>query len=243
MLVHFLKKTDFEMLLDFMTPVFFEVVPSLGMARVLGTLLKDLGNKKKFSSLKKETESLLREVGFHWVDRKHFGRIRLEILSETEKVEFGEKILRLYFAQLLMRPTAFLDLRMVSFGEGEAWLPKPIYYRWENDFLEGIRAVYLGFFLENDLLLKRGLQQLNLEHAENVFKNHFGEDKQEAILFTLSHLTHSLHSVFMSCKNQRAKMHPDFFAFGFYLLSLYETLESLQVKLNVRQTFLRSACG
>ena len=44
MLNNFLKGTEWEMLLDFISPVFFEVVPTLGMASVFGTVVKDYAN-------------------------------------------------------------------------------------------------------------------------------------------------------------------------------------------------------
>jgi hypothetical protein len=236
-MIHLLKGTEWEMLLDFISPVFFEVVPTLGMLSVFGTVVKDYANKEKFSKIKAETESLIKESGFKFTESSHFKTLSIEDWSEEKKIEFGERVLSLYFSQFLKRSEAILDLRFSSFGENNEWSPKPIYYHWNKDFLEGIRALYLGFYSEDNNLMKKGLEKLNLAHAEDIFKNHFGEGDQDSVLFTLSHFKKSLHALFVSCKKHKAKIPPDFFTFGFYLLCLYENLEKLNVKLNVRKVF------
>ena len=40
-----LRGTDWEMLTDFVSPVFFDVVPTLGMASVFASIAKDYANK------------------------------------------------------------------------------------------------------------------------------------------------------------------------------------------------------
>lgn len=240
-MINLLKGTEWEMLLDFISPVFFEVVPTLGMASVFGTLARDYANTAKFAKIKTETEALLKECAFQFVDSSEFRSLKVELMSETQKVEFGEKVLSLYFNQFLKKPEAILDLRLSSFGENNLWSPKPIYYRWNRQFLEGMRGLYLGFYSNNRELMREGLKKLNLAHAEDIFQNHFGEGDQDSNLFTFSHFKKSLHALFVSCKEQKAKLPPDFFAFGFYLLCLYENLEKLGVKLNVRRVFNRVA--
>ena len=240
-MINFLKGTEWEMLLDFISPVFFEVVPTLGMASVFGTLAKDYANPAKFAKIKSETEALIKECQFQFVGNSEFHPLKVESMSETQKVEFGEKVLSLYFTQFLKRPEAILDLRFSSFGENNLWSPKPIYYNWNSQFLEGMRGLYLGFYSNNRELMREGLRKLNLAHAEDIFQNHFGEGDQDSVLFTFSHFKKSLHALFVSCKEQKSKLPPDFFAFGFYLLCLYENLEKLGVKLNVRRVFNRVA--
>ncbi len=241
MLNNFLKGTEWEMLLDFISPVFFEVVPTLGMASVFGTVVKDYANKENFSKIKAETEALIKESGFKFTESSHFNPLSIEDGSEEKKIEFGERVLSLYFSQFLKCSEAILDVRLSSFGSNNDWSPKPIYYRWDREFLAGIRSLYLGFYSEDSKLMKTGLEKLNLAHAEDIFKNHFGEGDQDSVLFTLSHFKKSLHALFVSCKKHKAKIPPDFFTFGFYLLCLYENLEKLNVKLNVRKVFNRVA--
>lgn len=175
MLINLLKGTEWEMLLDFISPVFFEVVPTLGMASVFGTLAKDYTHTVKFAKIKSDTEELLKKCHFEFVHNSEFHPLKVAVMSETQKVEFGEKILSLYFSQFLKRPEAILDLRLSSFGENNLWAPKPIYYRWNSQFLEGMRGLYLGFYSNDRELMQEGLKKLNLAHAENIFSNHFGE--------------------------------------------------------------------
>ena len=47
-----LKGTDWELLTDFVSPVFFEVVPTLGMAKVFGSILKDYSSANEFTLAK-----------------------------------------------------------------------------------------------------------------------------------------------------------------------------------------------
>ena len=43
-----LKGTDWELLTAFVSPVFFEIVPTIGMAKVFGAIVKDYANTKEF---------------------------------------------------------------------------------------------------------------------------------------------------------------------------------------------------
>lgn len=58
--------------------------------------------------------------------------------------------------------------------------------------------------------------------------------------FKLKDFRDSFHEIFLSCKNARTTLHPNFFALGLLLSSLYENLESLGVAFNVREIFLET---
>jgi hypothetical protein len=235
-----LKGTDWELLTDFVSPVFFEVVPTLGMAKVFGSILKDYASAKEFTNVKTAAtvtlEARLKNSGLKLVD-KISAKPNIRGLSLEERREFGSMVLKIYFGQLFADHKTILDLRSSAFNGMTEWAPKPVFYGWTNDFKEGLQKLYTGFYKGDDATLKVGLQKLNLSHAESVIQGHFGQGSQDAVTFSLQHFKQSLHAVFMSCKNNKTKLHPDFFGLGVYLLCLYENLEGLDCPLDVRSAF------
>ena len=239
-----LRGTDWEMLTDFVSPVFFEVVPTLGMASVFASIAKDYANKSEFIRVKESTQSAFKSSAstrlnseIKIFDHLENGAVDLDSLTADEKKRRGDLILQVYFSQLLACQSTILDIRSNAFGKDGAWAPKSVYYRWNKDFRTGICDLYRGFYQDNKVLFDSGLKQLNLAHASDIFRAHFGEGDQDSVTFTLQHFKKSFHAIFLSCKENRAKLHPDFFALGVYLVCLYEHLEKLNIPLNVRSAF------
>ncbi len=238
-LLNSLKGTDWEMLTDFVSPVFFDVVPTLGMANVFGKIAKDYANKPLFRNVSEEIQS---KIGDPLAVKlapgeKANNKGWIQELSSDDKKNFGEKVLQLYFAQLFSCDVNILDLRAQSFSSISTWSPNSIYYRWNPEFKDAVSLMYKGFYLDDNEAFKTGLRQMNLEHAADIFRSHFGSGDQDAVVFKLSEFKKSFHAIFVSCKENRAKLHPDFFALGVYLVCLYDNLEALGVPLNVRRAF------
>jgi hypothetical protein len=238
-----LKGTDWELLTDFVSPVFFEVVPTLGMAKVFGSILKDYSSAKEFKNVKTAAAKTLEarvntRTGkpLQLVD-KLSAKTHIHNLSLEDRQEYGSMVLKIYFSQLFADQKTILDLRSSAFNGMMEWAPKPVFYGWSPEFKEGLQKLYSGFYQGNDLLFKAGLEKLNLSHAESVIHGHFGQGNQDAVTFSLDHFKQSLHAVFMSCKNNKTRLHPDFFGLGVYLLCLYENLEGLNCPLDVRLAF------
>ena len=234
-----LKGTDWEMLTDFVSPVFFDVVPTFGMASAFASIAKDYADKTKFERVREQVAKSL-EDPLKIAIAKTRGEDLLASLSHDKKIERGEKVLEVYFRQLLTCETGILDLRSSSFSGTATWHPNSIYYRWKPDFRSAIAGMYRGFYLGDDAAFNQGLRELNLLHAADKFRAHFGSGSQEAVTFKLSEFKKSFHAIFVSCKENRAKLHPDFFALGVYLVCLYEHLEALGVPLNVRASFIKA---
>jgi hypothetical protein len=241
-----LKGTDWEMLTAFVSPVFFEVVPTLGMAKVFGTIVKDFANTLEFERVRDAAKESLDKVNAKetcelkilavLTQKKPSGTLAL-----AERQAFGHMVLKIYFAQIFSNHKSILDLRSSAFDGRLEWAPKAVYFKWSDEFRAGLRDLYLGFYTNDDARLNAGLLKLNLMHAKSVINGHFGEGEQDAVRFSLGHLKKSLHAVFISCKENKAKLHPDFFAMGAYLLCLYENLEGLDCPLDVRRAFLEVA--
>jgi hypothetical protein len=238
-LLNSLKGTDWEMLTDFVSPVFFDVVPTLGMASVFAKIAKDYANKPLFKTICDEIQSKIADPLAVKLapGEKTANKSWIQELSNDDKKIFGEKVLQLYFAQLFSCDVNILDLRAQSFSSMSTWSPNSIYYRWNPEFKGAVSLMYKGFYLDDHEAFKTGLRQMNLEHAADIFRAHFGSGDQDAVVFKLSEFKKSFHSIFVSCKENRAKLHPDFFALGVYLVCLYDNLEALGVPLNVRRAF------
>lgn len=242
-----LRGTDWEMLTDFVSPVFFEIVPTLGMVNVFASIAKDYANKSEFTRARDVVGSALSSghllampMSIKLADHFEAPAIDLETMTPEEKKRHGEFILQIYFAQLYATDTTILDVRSTSFGANQTWVPKAIYYRWNKEFRSGICELYRGFYHNDPALFESGLKRLNLSHAGELFKAHFGEGSQDAVTFSLQHFKKSFHAIFLSCKEHRSKLHPDFFALGVYLVCLYEHLEKIDIPLDVRSAFNRA---
>jgi len=218
-----LRGTDWEMLTGFISPAFFDVVPTLGMAKVLAILVKDYTRTDEFQKILVSNKKLMPK------DQK-----KMDHLPQVQIV------LEIYFAQLFKRECAVLDLRSSAFDFKKStysWNPKPLYYSWDEKFLQAIRDMYAGFYANRDDLLLSGLRSLDLEHAQHIFIQHFGANDQKSVTFKLDHFTKSFQAIFESCKKHKTKLHPDFFALGAYLLCLYEHLERYDMPFDVRGAF------
>jgi len=231
------------MLTAFVSPVFFEVVPTLGMTKVFGAIVKDFANTQEFERVRDAAKGTLEKVNAKETTTLKIvpqltQKMSLEALSLAERQAFGHMVLKIYFAQIFSNHKSILDLRSSAFQGRLEWAPKAVYFNWSDDFKAGLRDLYLGFYTNDDARLNAGLLKLNLMHAKSVINGHFGEGEQDSVKFSLGHFKKSLHAVFVSCKKNKARLHPDFFALGAYLLCLYENLEGLDCPLDVRRAFL-----
>ncbi|NDE15570.1 hypothetical protein EBZ80_11635 [bacterium] len=220
-----LRGTDWEILTGFVSPAFFDVVPTVGMARVVGKLLNDYANPAEFEKALKKARKVVP---------------RLSAAECDDPKARGRAVLELYFRQVFDFDAAVLDLRASAFefkAGKVTWSPKPIFYEWDKDFVAALRLVYGGFYGGDDEKFLAGLAALDLEHAKGSFKAHFGSGDQSAVTFSLATFKKSFHGIFESCKKNKTRLHPDFLALGAYLLCLYEHLEALDVPLDVRGAF------
>lgn len=238
-----LKGTDWEMLTAFVSPVFFEVVPTIGMAKVFGVIVKDFANTREFDRVREATKETIEKINEGQTNPCQLVKSLTKkqdrrSLGVEERQAFGQLVLKIYFAQIFSKHKSILDLRSSAFVWPSEWAPKPVYYQWNTDFKSGLQDLYQGFYTNDDPLLTAGLSKLNLLHAKKVINGHFGEGEQDAVRFSLEHFKKSLHAVFISCKENKSRLHSDFFALGAYLLCLYENLEGLDCSLDVRRAFI-----
>jgi hypothetical protein len=242
MLSRLLKGTEWVKAADYLSPVFFQVVPTLLMGKSLASLASSYGNRKSFISVCEALAPKVKELG-----------IQLSFGAQNEQYEVSQKqnlsaddeakVLTLYFWQLLFADSLLLDYRRAAFfltADGQiVWKPKPLFTRFDQKFAQGIRQMYQGFYSANWPLFDQGLRDLDLFHAKDLFIDHFGRS-QSSMQFELSTFRKTFHELFVSCKENRTQLHPDFLAFGAGLFGLYEHLEHNSNAFDVRAAFIRA---
>tara|TARA_B100000886_G_scaffold334999_1_gene291393 strand:- start:656 stop:1432 length:777 start_codon:yes stop_codon:yes gene_type:complete len=162
----------------------------------------------------------------------------------------GEKILELFFTQILVGNSFFLDLRSSRFeqiSDKLIWSPNGLHCKFSENFQHGLKNLYTGFFHDNDDLYKKGLEQIGLissgdteemkQEIMDIFANHFGDSNQEKVVFRMSHFTDSFHSVFDRIFEHKKKLNEDFVYLGIYLVTLYLHLEEIDEPMDVRKIF------
>lgn len=169
-------------------------------------------------------------------------------LDETETlIARGDDILRLYFSQWLVPQGMFIDLRMARFGADEAGLvfaPNGLWLELRPAFREGMLALYRSFYSSDEQAFDRALRQMGMlqeglaEHAAEELKQllhrHFGID-QRAQRFSIDSFKASFDELFEFFVAHNYKLHSDFVFVGFYLITLYLTLEQLGQAHDVRK--------
>ena len=159
----------------------------------------------------------------------------------------GDDILRLYFSQWLVPEGMFIDLRMARFGVDEAGLvfaPNGLWLELQPGFREGMLALYRSFYSSDEQafdsalrrmgMLQAGLEESAVEELKQLLHRHFGID-QSAQHFCIDSFKASFDELFGFFVAHDYKLHSDFVYVGFYLITLYLTLEQLGQAHNVRE--------
>jgi hypothetical protein len=242
MLGRLLRGTEWARAADYLSPVFFQVVPTLPMGKRLASLASSYGDRKSFNTVCDILAPKIKGLGIqlsHGTKSDQHEPTEKHTLSAEEE----EKVLTLYFWQLFFADTILLDYRRATFyltDDGQVvWRPKPLFTRFDPKFAQGIREMYQGFYTANWTLFDQALKDLGLLHARDLFIAHFGAS-QSSMRFELSAFRKTFHELFVSCKENRSHLHPDFLAFGAGLFSLYENLEQNGNTFDVGAVFKRA---
>jgi hypothetical protein len=237
--------TGFRRFLDFVSPAFFEVMPPLQLAQQMRSLVAAYRDDAAFQKVRQEAASFLEDsnLGVRMLlDEDPPSRTDIRALPDEARSELGHALLRLYFAQLFSTRPTLLDLSRDRFGVLDGtlvWTPGKGHLAWDESFRGAMVAIYQGFYHEVPGALAQALDRLHLASAEPLFRQHFGEGAQKSVRFTVAHFVDSFHQIFVHCKEAKIRLHPNFLPLGIYLATLYESLEALDVPLDVRTAFLQ----
>lgn len=165
----------------------------------------------------------------------------------------GEKILKLYFMQIMKGKKIFLDLRPKYFaGHGETlfWAPNGLWAELDPDFAEGIRKVYSGYYQNNDSLFSEGMMEAGLIKKEwdeskknevlEVFKKHFSNGRNEKIVFSIDAFKDSFTQIFKTLVKNKIQLDKNFLYLGIMLVTLYITLDQIDGEYDVTKIFIES---
>ncbi len=170
----------------------------------------------------------------------------IEVDDNARREQLGDEILRLYFCQWLAEPGMFIDLRMARFGTDENDLlfnPNGLWIRLRPEFREGMLALYRSFYSSDDEAFDTALRQMGMLHDDlspsaadelkQLLFQHFGIE-QEAQRFSIDSFKASFDELFAFFIRHDYKLHSDFVFVGFYLITLYLTLEEIGQSHDVR---------
>lgn len=173
----------------------------------------------------------------HFVPRPR----RLDALAEPERRRrAGDELLRLYFAQWRVDEGLFLDLRARQLGLDDAgrlmFAPNGLWIRLRPEFRLGMIDLYRSFYTDDAEAFRAALRRMGLvapgmaadaeQALEDKLRAHFGLD-QSAQRFSIDRFEASFDDLFAFFVEQGYTLHSDFVFVGFYLITLYLTLDEL----------------
>ncbi len=237
------KGTDWSTLIELVSPKTFEVMP-LGNARhqfaeLAGNYMKKARFAKAVDARREVMQSSDLEVRLLESGDEFIG-------ESTATRADGQELLELYFHQIYVGEWTIIDLRHSQFRRAQdtlAWQPNRFYIEWQPEFISAVRRLYAGFYTDDDAMFHDALRALHIDVAEDSFRGHFGAGRQEAVSFELEHFRETFEQVFRQCKEAGAELHPNFIGLGFYLVTLYEHLETLGGEFDVRSAFFSAYQG
>jgi len=206
LLLSSLGAAEWKRLLAFVSPAFFRVMP---MSELTGAVRKGMRESR---------------------DRPSTAMRRGAFPFEVRAPSSGDAALYFYFRQILSGPDCLLDLSDAAFQFNEGtgawrWMPEPLRFVFSDSFQKNMAKVYCGFYEEDAQAFSEGLSGLGLTGCEDVFRQHFGEGDQTAVVFSIPRFVSSFEEIFRECRKRGLTLGGDFVALGVMLGLVYEHLE------------------
>lgn len=235
------KGTSWSHLLDYLSPALFDVMPARDLITQGRELMANRSDAGRFAETRRQVAEMLATQGIevHLADEHDpTEETDLAHLDEDRAWEVGQCILTVYFAQIFLGERAILDLRSRSFMLSEPsalhWHPSALYIEWEPRFLDAIRDLYVGFYLEDESRFQRALQSLDMEPSADVLIDLLGRDDPRNARFESAAFHTHFHEMFISYRDRGTSLHRNFLALGVYLICLYDALERLGGSFDIR---------
>lgn len=227
---------------DYLSPALFDIIPANKLRKQGVELARGLLRPAQWRNERRATAEILHRA-FPYLKVARFdeqGTVDgADLESRQKRAAF---LLELYFYQVLRLPEAWLDLRTNRFSNPQnltTWDPAGLRVKWDPAFLAALRGLYHGFYRDDPIEFEDALQRLNLYPAREIFIEHFGSGDQSSVKFSLTHFHKTFHETFMTCKQSKLQLHPNFVALGLMLACLYQQLEELDVTCDVRGAYNR----
>ena len=254
MLGKLLSGGEFGQWASFVTPAFFNVMPTKALWGRFKELARGTRDRELYARVLRERQGLLGRSSLGITLESSLSSATGSSSAAARPAEASTsagpispearaaRVAALYFHQILHGDTTLLDVRQQAFSSGHpfVWRPAPWVAHWDPSFIAALRQIYMGFYRDDGDEFRAGLRALSLEHAEDLFREHFGGG-QRSVRFEVKHFISTFHQVFLRCRDAGTRLHPDFLLLGLYLASLYEHLEQLGVSVDVAEAFERAA--
>ncbi len=243
MLGKLLRGGEFGQWASFVTPAFFDVMPTRPLWQRFKALAQGTRDTTLYTRVLRERRALLARSSLAVVLEGPGASHPAPLSSAGANAPMtpearAARVVALYFHQVLHGGATLLDLRRQAFSDQHplTWRPASWIAEWDPSFIGALRQIYTGFYRGDDASFRAGLAALNLGHAEDVFTQHFGGGQKE-VRFEVKHFIATFHQVFLRCRDAKTSLHPDFLLLGLYLASLYDHLEQLGVPVDVAAAF------
>jgi hypothetical protein len=243
MLQYLLKSSDLSGILRFVSPNLLSVISPKMLYEVITTLKRNHSRIDDWNEVCSRYSSVLNKdsVAVALVPQKNAAMEGVS--SFLAKKEAGERVLTLFFHQILTQEYWVLDFRSQAFfqeseSNGMSWRPKALYFHVAPKFVESVRNLYRGFYLAEDHVFDQALSQMGLLGARASLHKHFGQGDQSDVAFKLKVFQSTFTEVFEVCAKEKIRLDRDFLILGLMLLALYENLESLDHSFDVRGCFM-----
>ena len=166
----------------------------------------------------------------------------------TRRARAGDALLRLYFGQWLVEDGLFLDLRVAHLGLDDAdrlhFAPNGLWIQLRPGFRQGMVDLYRAFYSGDEAALHAALRRMGMlrpgldpaaeRELLGLLEAHFGIE-QRAQRFELDRFRESFDALFAFFVAHGYRLHSDFVFVGFYLITLYLSLERLGQAHDVRR--------
>lgn len=236
-----IRGTEMNQLLDLVSPALFDVLSARQLAGTARTLWRNWNDRSGFESVRHRAAGSLDALPIRFASNaEHAADGHAPVDPEAR----GRAVLGAYFVGLWSPSPTVLDLRHDRFSDsaGELlWNPAPLWFEWDAEFIEALRELYAGFYDDAPSRFRAALRELSLSGAEDVMRKHFAPS--EAVRFDTASFRATFHEVFVKCRDDGVRLHPDFVPLGLYLATLYEHLEQLDRAFDVREVFERVVPG
>lgn len=232
--------TEYRELLDYISPAAFKTIEWKKVLRSLAQLSK---NTLDLEGRRRVANALENIIGDDLILKENFSK-NDKAVSRRELL--AEGILEFYFSQFFCSEGLFLDLRLKKFqldDDSVLYLKNGLWWTFQEDFRNAMIAIYEGFYFDNPSLLRKGMEEAGLISSEgteqdylatkNLLFKHFGTAKNKKHLFKTKDYKKSFHSLFLHLKAQGIRLPADFVFLGIYLTTLYQSLEELEIPVDV----------
>lgn len=156
----------------------------------------------------------------------------------AQKRSAGDRILQMYFRQWLLEDGLFIDLRPARFWWAERKLyfqPNGLWLKLRPEFRNGMVNLYRAFYSEDEValrgalsamgMLRPGLSAASETELLDLLRIHFGM-QAGAQHFSINEFKASFDRLFDFFLAHDYRLHSDFVFVGFYLITLYLSLEA-----------------